>query len=68
MTLVSTWYGGILEVGRFTYNHGISTILVFGIFYYLAALLYAFIIVPKIKSSNFETIPQAILKTFGKEA
>ena len=68
MTLVSTWYGGILEVGRFTYNHGITTILIFGVFYYIAALLYAFIIVPQIKNSNFETIPQAILKTFGKPA
>ena len=49
MTLVSTWYGGILEVGRFSHTYGISTILVFGVFYYLAAIVYAYIFVPKIR-------------------
>ena len=34
-TLVSTWYGGILEVGRFSYENGIVTWLIFGVFYYL---------------------------------
>ena len=39
-TLVSTWYGGILEVGRFTYENGIVTWIIFGFFYYIAALLF----------------------------
>ena len=30
-TLVSTWYGGILEVGRFTYENGIVTWIIFGL-------------------------------------
>ena len=68
MTLVSTWYGGILEVGRFTHLHGVSTILVFGVFYYIAALAYAYLMVPKISSSDFQTIPGAISKTFGKKS
>ena len=68
MTLVSTWYGGILEVGRFAHINGISTILIFGLFYYIAALVYAYAMVPKIKSSQFETIPQAISSAFGKKS
>ena len=31
-TLVSTWYGGILAVGRFTYENGIVTWIIFGFF------------------------------------
>ena len=31
-TLVSTWYGGILEIGRFSYENGIITWIIFGFF------------------------------------
>ena len=67
MTLVATWYGGILEIGRFTYEHGVVSWFVFGVFYYIAALLYAIILVPKISSYNFSSIPDAFAKSFGKE-
>ena len=46
-TLVSTWYGGILEVGRFTYENGIVTWIIFGFFYYIAALLFIKYIAPR---------------------
>ena len=59
MTLVATWYGGILEIGRFSYEYGIVTWLIFGVFYYIAALIYATVFVPKILSSNFNSIPDA---------
>ena len=68
LTLVSTWYGGILEVGRVTHLHGISTILIFGVFYYIAALAYAYLLVPKISKENFHTIPHAITEFFGKKS
>ena len=41
LTLVTTWYGGILGIGEYTWRHGISTWLVFGVPYYLAAILFA---------------------------
>ena len=47
-TLVSTWYGGILEIGRFTYENGIITWIIFGFFYYVAALFFVKFIAPKI--------------------
>ena len=37
MTLVSTWYGGILGIGEFTYRYGISNWLVFAFPYYIFA-------------------------------
>ena len=65
-TLVSTWYGGILEVGRFTYENGIVTWIIFGLFYYIAALLFVKFIVPKIIESNIPTIPELFYRSFGK--
>ena len=65
-TLVSTWYGGILEVGRFTYQNGIVTWIIFGFFYYIAALLFAEYIAPKIIESNISSIPELFYSYYGK--
>ena len=65
-TLVSTWYGGILEVGRFTYENGIVTWIIFGGFYYIAALLFVKFIAPKIIERELPTIPALFLQSFGK--
>ena len=65
-TLVSTWYGGILAVGRFTYENGIVTWIIFGFFYYIAALLFVKVIAPKIIESNIPTIPELFYRSFGK--
>jgi len=65
-TLVSTWYGGILEVGRFTYENGIITWIIFGFFYYIAALLFVRFIAPKIIESDIPTIPELFYRSFGK--
>ena len=68
MSLVSTWYGGILEVGRYSYEHGIVTFVMFGIFYYLAAALYALFIAPKISKSNFSSIPELFYNSFNTKS
>ncbi|SVB93305.1 uncharacterized protein METZ01_LOCUS246159, partial [marine metagenome] len=65
-TLVSTWYGGILEIGRFSYENGIVTWIIFGVFYYIAALLFLKFIAPKIIESNIPTIPELFQRSFGK--
>src|SRR3990172_10946301 len=51
-TLVSTWYGGILGAGEFSYTHGLSTWTVFGLPYYVFAVLFAFFLAPRIRRSN----------------
>src|SRR5512141_1644625 len=43
MTLVSTWYGGILGVGEFSYLYGVSNWVVQGVPYYFFALIFAFL-------------------------
>ena len=65
-TLVSTWYGGILEVGRFSYENGIVTWIIFGFFYYIAALFFAFFFAPKISKLNIKSIPSLFLVRYGK--
>ncbi|MCA9785382.1 MAG: hypothetical protein KC488_02410, partial [Candidatus Cloacimonetes bacterium] len=42
-TLVCTWYGGILGVGEFTWTWGLVNWLALGVFYYVFALLYAWL-------------------------
>lgn len=58
MTLVSTWYGGILGVGEFTYLYGLSNWLVMDLPYYIFALIYALFIAKKIRNSESATIPE----------
>jgi SSS family solute:Na+ symporter len=65
-TLVTTWYGGILGVGEFTYLYGLSNWIVFGLPYYIFAILFAFFMAPKIRSSNLLSIPDQFHKHYGK--
>ncbi len=67
-TIVCTWYGGILEIGRFTYENGVVTWIIFGLFYYIAALLFAVFIAPKIIESNKSSIPELFYSHYGKKA
>jgi len=64
-TLVTTWYGGILEIGRVSYEHGISTWVIFGVFYYAAGLIFLKWIAPRISSLNIRTIPEFIFRAYG---
>lgn len=65
-TLVSTWYGGILGVGEYSYNYGISNWLVFGVPYYLAALIFALFLAKKARRSQVLTIPDTLENVYGK--
>lgn len=60
MTLVSTWYGGILGVGEFSYLYGISNWIVQGVPYYIFAVIFALFLAKKIRSSNLLTIPDKL--------
>jgi len=67
-TLVSTWYGGILGVGEFIYSTGIAAWLVFGVPYYVFALLFAWLAAPKIREAEYMTIPDLLFKSYGRKA
>ena len=67
-TLVSTWYGGILGVGEFTYLYGLLNWVTQALPYYLFAILFAFFIAPKLRKSEMFTIPDQLYSHYGKTA
>jgi SSS family solute:Na+ symporter len=67
-TLVSTWYGGILGIGEFTYFYGLLNWVTQALPYYLFAILFAVFIAPKVRKSNLYTIPDQLYQHYGKSA
>jgi SSS family solute:Na+ symporter len=67
-TLVTTWYGGILGIGEYAWSYGISTWIVFGIPYYLAAILFAFWLAPRLRRTGAITIPDLLVEAYGRKA
>ncbi|BDI30631.1 sodium:solute symporter [Capsulimonas corticalis] len=59
-SLVATWYGGILGVGQFAYESGVATWTVFGLPYYLFAVIYAFFLAGKVRGVARLTIPDTL--------
>lgn len=64
-TLVTTWYGGILGVGEYTYLYGISNWIVFGLPYYIFAVCYAIWVAPKIQAAGALSIPAQLQRRYG---
>ncbi|MCP4292946.1 MAG: sodium:solute symporter family protein [bacterium] len=67
-SLVTTWYGGILGVGEYTFSHGISNWLVFGVPYYLYAGIFAMFLAARARRSEVLTMPDILEKQFGRPA
>jgi SSS family solute:Na+ symporter len=65
MTLVTTWYGGILGVGEYTYRYGIANWFVFGLPYYVAALLFAFFLASKAREKAYINLPDQLADVYG---
>ncbi|NOY87879.1 MAG: sodium:solute symporter family protein [FCB group bacterium] len=66
-SLVSTWYGGILGVGEYSFRYGLSNWLVFGVPYYLAAILFAVFLAKKARKSEAFTIPDRLASTYDNK-
>jgi solute:Na+ symporter, SSS family len=66
MTLVSTWYGGILGVGEFSYRYGISNWLIQGVPYYIFAIVFAFLLAKRVRATNMATIPDKLEQSYGR--
>ncbi len=66
-SLVSTWYGGILGVGEFSFKYGISNWVVFGAPYYLFAIIFALFFASRIRKSNVSSIPDQLYVTYDKK-
>jgi SSS family solute:Na+ symporter len=67
-TLVTTWYGGILGIGEYAWRFGVSTWVVFGLPYYLAALLFAIWLAPRLRSTDAMSIPDLLRDAYGGRA
>ncbi len=67
-SLVTTWYGGILGVGEYTWQHGISNWLVFGVPYYLFAGIFAVFIAGRARRSEVLTVPDLLHRRYGRTA
>ena len=67
-TLVTTWYGGILGVGENTLLYGIQTWFIFALPYYFFAVIYAFLVAPKIRKKGFLSLPDHFHNSFGEQA
>ncbi len=64
-TTVSSWYGGILGVGEYSYTYGLSNWLVFGVPYYLYALIFALFLAKRARRSRMLTVPDQLRERYG---
>lgn len=67
-TLVSTWYGGILGVGEWSYQFGISQWLILGAPFYIFSALFAVFLAGKIRMNKALTIPEAIANQYDEKS
>ncbi|MFA3781854.1 sodium:solute symporter [Melioribacteraceae bacterium 4301-Me] len=67
LTNVSTWYGGILGVGEFTYRYGLLSWVTQGLPYYIFAVIFALTFAKKIRQASLFTIPDKLEETYGRK-
>jgi len=64
-TLVATWYGGIIGVTEYAHAYGLYSWLTQGVFWYGAYLIFAFLLVGRIRGTDAVTMPDLLEKEFG---
>lgn len=67
-TLVSTWYGGILGMGESVSFYGFGAWLMFGVPYYVFALVYGLWMAKRVRESDQISIPERLALKWGKGA
>jgi SSS family solute:Na+ symporter len=65
-TLVASWYGGILGVGEYSWRYGVANWLVFGVPYYIGALLFAFFFARRARAQELYTLPDLLERRHGR--
>lgn len=68
MTLVSTWYGGILGVSEFSTSYGVSNWVIFGLPYYVFGIGFALLIAKKARIMGVTSLPEIIRNDYGVSA
>jgi SSS family solute:Na+ symporter len=67
-SLVTTWYGGILGVGEYGWSYGISSWLVFGVPYYLYALIFALVLARRARRAAALSPCDQLERAWGRPA
>lgn len=67
-TLVATWYGGIFGVTALAYQKGIYNFITQGVFWYVSYLIFALVLVRKIKKYSAFSLPDLAGQMIGKKA
>ncbi len=68
MTLVSTWYGGILGVSEYSTSFGISNWVIFGLPYYVFGIAFALLVAKRARSLEVNSLPEILVRDYGKNA
>lgn len=66
-TLVPSFYGGVLGVGEFTWQNGLSNWFVMALPYYVFAAIYALFLAGKVRLEPGLTLPDHVENSYGRE-
>ncbi len=67
-TLTATWYGGIMGVTQIAFREGIYNFFTQGVFWYFTYIIFALVIVKKIRSYKVNTLPELVRKLYGNKS
>ena len=67
-TLVATWYGGIFGVTTLTFEKGIYNFVTQGVFWYFSYLIFALVLVKKVKKFEAMSLSDLAGKMIGPKA
>ncbi len=67
-SLAASWYGGILGVGEYSFRYGLSNWIVFGVPYYIGAVLFALLLARRAHRSRLVSIPDSLERAYGRGA
>jgi SSS family solute:Na+ symporter len=65
LSLVSSWYGGILGSSEYSYSYGLSNWIIMGVPYYFFAGVFAVFLAKRARSKYVFSIPQLISEGYG---
>ncbi len=65
-TLVTTWYGGILGVGEFTFRYGIVNLITQGLFFYIFAAVFGLFFARRVQKLELFTIPDILERSYSR--
>lgn len=66
VTLVCTWYGGILGVAESTSFYGYGAWLMIGVPYYVFGVVYALVLAPKVRAAEQISLPERLERAFDR--